>query len=66
MPQEVILLTSVLFQVPQIKTVCLDLNDIKQTQQVISSLGEIHLLVNNAAVAILQPFLEVDPEMFDV
>ena len=54
------------FQVPQIQTVCVDLNNIAETQKVLSSLGDIHLLVNNAAVAKLEPFMEVTEEAFDL
>ena len=32
---------------------------------VIEELGEIHLLVNNAGVSVLEPFLEVKEEHFD-
>lgn len=34
-------------------------------QKQLESLGPIHLLVNNAAVADLQPFLEVTPDSYD-
>ena len=51
---------------PQIQTVCVDLINLAETQKVVSALGDIHLLVNNAAVAKLEPFTEVTEEAFDL
>ncbi|KAL0595765.1 L-xylulose reductase [Plecturocebus cupreus] len=45
--------------------VCVDLSDWEATEQALGSVGPVDLLVNNAAVALLQPFLEVTKEAFD-
>ncbi|XP_053150458.1 L-xylulose reductase isoform X1 [Hemicordylus capensis] len=50
---------------PGIQTLCVDLGDWEATEAALSKLGDIDLLVNNAAVALLQPFLEVTKEAFD-
>ena len=55
-----------LLQVPQIQTVCVDLNNLAEAQKAVSALGDIHLLVNNAAVGKLEPFTEVTEEAFDL
>ena len=52
-------------QVPSIHTVCLDLSDIEAASKKVDSLGDIHLLVNNAGIAILGPFEEIKLEDFD-
>ena len=52
-------------QVNTITTVCVDLADLDATKKAVESLGPIHLLVNNAGVAVLQPFLVVTPETYD-
>ena len=52
-------------QVNTITTVCVDLADLDATKKAVESLGPIHLLVNNAGVAVLQPFLDVTPETYD-
>ena len=44
---------------------CVDIGNFEETQKVVASLGDIHLLVNNAGISILEPFLEVTPEAFD-
>lgn len=46
-------------QCPGIETLCLDLADWDATEAALSAAGPFELLVNNAAVALLQPFLEV-------
>ena len=46
--------------------VCVDLSDWKATKEAIKPHLPIQLLVNNAAMAILHPFLEVNPEDFDM
>ncbi|XP_076286262.1 L-xylulose reductase [Lasioglossum baleicum] len=51
---------------PSIQTVCVDLLDWKATKKAIESVLPIDLLVNNAAVAVLQPFMEVTEEDFDL
>ncbi|KAJ6660399.1 hypothetical protein lerEdw1_017822 [Lerista edwardsae] len=50
---------------PSIQTLCVDLADWEATEAALSTLGDIDLLVNNAGVALLQPFLEVTKEAFD-
>lgn len=50
---------------PAIQTVCIDLCDIEAALKTIESLGDIHLLVNNAGIAILGPFKEANLEDFD-
>lgn len=50
---------------PAIQTVCIDLCDIEATLKTVESIGDIHLLVNNAGIAILGPFEEAKPEDFD-
>lgn len=49
----------------KVKTICVDLNDWDATRAAIEAAGPIDCLVNNAAIAILEPFLEVGPESFD-
>ncbi|KAL0180288.1 hypothetical protein M9458_025730, partial [Cirrhinus mrigala] len=51
---------------PSIKPVCVDLSDWDATEQALKDVGPVDLLVNNAACAKLQPFLEVTPDQFDV
>ncbi|KAJ7372599.1 hypothetical protein OS493_017870 [Desmophyllum pertusum] len=58
-------LDSLKTEVPSIHTVCLDLSDIEAASKKVDSLGDIHLLVNNAGIAILGPFEEVKLEDFD-
>lgn len=53
------------FQSPSIHPVCVDLTDWNATQKAIDAIGPIDLLVNNAGVAILQPFLDVEQDAFD-
>ncbi|XP_016102051.1 L-xylulose reductase isoform X2 [Sinocyclocheilus grahami] len=51
---------------PSIKPVCVDLSDWDATEQALKDVGPVDLLVNNAACAKLQPFLEVTPDQFDM
>lgn len=44
---------------------CVDLADWEATEAALSTVEDIDLLVNNAAVAVLQPFLQVTKEAFD-
>lgn len=44
---------------------CVDLGDWEATERALGSVGPVDLLVNNAAVALLQPFLEVTKDAFD-
>ena len=46
-------------------TVCADLADWNATKKAVEGLGAIDLLVNNAGVTNLDPFLEVKPDDFD-
>lgn len=50
---------------PSIDIVELDIADWDKTRTVIDSLGPFDALVNNAAVAICEPFLECSPNDFD-
>lgn len=54
-----------LSQCASITPVCVDLADWGATEVALQDVGPIDLLVNNAACANLQPFLEVTPEQFD-
>ena len=54
-----------LLKEPAIQTVCIDLCDIEATLKTVESIGDIHLLVNNAGIAILGPFEDAKPEDFD-
>lgn len=44
---------------------CVDLADWEATEQALSNVGPVDLLVNNAGVALLQPFLEITKEACD-
>lgn len=46
-------------------TVCVDISDIKATKDAVTKQLPIHMLVNNAGVTELQPFLDVTPEAYD-
>ncbi|XP_029383966.1 L-xylulose reductase [Echeneis naucrates] len=48
-----------------ITPVCVDLADWVTTEVALQDIGSIDLLVNNAACANLQPFLDVTPDQFD-
>ncbi|XP_058531672.1 carbonyl reductase [NADPH] 2-like [Ochotona princeps] len=50
---------------PGIQPVCVDLGDWEATERALASVGPVDLLVNNAAVVLSQPFLEVTREAFD-
>ncbi|RXM37421.1 L-xylulose reductase [Acipenser ruthenus] len=54
-----------LSECPSITPVCVDLADWDSTEKALQDMGPVDLLVNNAAVATLQPFLEVTPQEFD-
>lgn len=58
-------LESLCAECPNIKTVCVDLSDWTSTREAIQKIVPIHLLVNNAAAAALEPFLTTSPETFD-
>ncbi|XDV45156.1 hypothetical protein PO909_013295 [Leuciscus waleckii] len=59
-------LDSLVQECPSIKPVCVDLSDWDATAQALKDVGPVDLLVNNAACASLQPFLEVTPDQFDM
>lgn len=50
---------------PQIHTVLCDLENVDETEKAVKSCGDVDLLVNNAAVGILKPFLETELDIFD-
>lgn len=58
-------LQSLLLEVPGIRTVITDLEDWEATEKAVKDLGHIDLLVNNAGVAILEPFLDIKSQSFD-
>ncbi|XP_074245173.1 L-xylulose reductase isoform X1 [Saimiri boliviensis] len=58
-------LDSLLRECPGIDPVCVDLSDWEATERALGNVGPVDLLVNNAGVALLQPFLEITKEAFD-
>ena len=58
-------LQSLKSETPAINTVVCDLSDWDATRDVLKQLPPIHCLVNNAAMAICTPFLDITPEEFD-
>ncbi|KAF7642777.1 hypothetical protein LDENG_00250880 [Lucifuga dentata] len=58
-------LDSLVQECPCIAPVCVDLADWDATAAALQHVGPVDLLVNNAAQAGLQPFLQVTPEQFD-
>ncbi|XP_042862255.1 L-xylulose reductase-like [Penaeus japonicus] len=58
-------LDSLRAECPSIKTICVDLSDWTATREAVQKIVPIHLLVNNAAMAALEPFLTTSPETFD-
>ena len=52
-------------QIPSIETHTLDLSDWDATRTLVQSLGPIDLLVNNAGIIKVTPFLEVSKEEVD-
>lgn len=50
---------------PAIHPVCVDLSKWEETKKAVEKLGHIDLLVNNAGIALRQPFLEIDQENID-
>ncbi|XP_071391736.1 L-xylulose reductase [Centroberyx affinis] len=58
-------LDSLVLECPSITPVCVDLADWGATAAALRDIGPVDLLVNNAACASLQPFLEVTPDQFD-
>ncbi|KYN42335.1 L-xylulose reductase, partial [Trachymyrmex septentrionalis] len=51
---------------PKIQPICVDLRDWDATRKAVQSILPIDLLVNNAAVACLTPFLNATPKEFDL
>ena len=47
------------------ETLCVDLGDVGATQNALAAAGDVDLLVNNAGVSILEPFLDVTVAAFD-
>ncbi|EHB09354.1 Carbonyl reductase [NADPH] 2 [Heterocephalus glaber] len=58
-------LVSLSKECPRIEPVCVDLGNWEATEQALGTVGPVDLLVNNAAVVLMQPFLEVSKEAFD-
>lgn len=58
-------LDSLALECPGIETICVDLASWKETEEALKGIGAVELLVNNAAVAVLQPFLEVTQDAWD-
>jgi len=58
-------LESLKSECPSIETVVCDLSDWDGSRQILQSLPPIHCLVNNAAMAICTPFLDIPPQEFD-
>ena len=52
-------------QYPEIHPVCVNLTDWENTQRAVQSLGPIDLLVNNAGITEIVPFLDVTMDGFD-
>lgn len=58
-------LDSLKAECPSVTTMCVDLSDWTAAREAVQKVTPIHLLVNNAAVAELDPFLKATPECFD-
>lgn len=57
-------LLSLKSECPEVNIIECDLMDYEATQNAVSSIGSIDLLINNAAIAICQPFLEIETDVF--
>ena len=57
--------TFVTFQVPSINTVQIDLQDWYKTREVLKTIGPVDLLVNNAGIVRMAPFLETQKRDLD-
>ena len=53
------------FQIPEIRTVCVDLSDWAATRKAVGEIGPVDLLVNNAAIIRLSAFLETKEDELD-
>ncbi|XP_020286255.1 L-xylulose reductase [Pseudomyrmex gracilis] len=51
---------------PKIQSICVDLRDWKATRKAVENILPIDLLVNNAGVAVLSPFLDATSDEFDL
>ncbi|XP_040186726.1 L-xylulose reductase [Rana temporaria] len=58
-------LESLARECPGVETICVDLGEWSATEAAMKSIGPVDLLVNNAGVAQLQPFLDITQEAFD-
>ncbi|XP_055971717.1 L-xylulose reductase [Sorex fumeus] len=58
-------LESLVCECPGVEPLCVDLGDWAATERALRDVGPVDLLVNNAAVALLQPFLEITKEACD-
>lgn len=58
-------LVSLAKECPGIEPVCVDLGDWEATEKALRNIGPVDLLVNNAGVALVQPFIESTKEVFD-
>lgn len=58
-------LDSLVKEYPAIHPVCVDLSKWDETRKAVEQLGQIDFLVNNAGIALRQPFLEVDQESIE-
>eukprot|EP01111_Echinosteliopsis_oligospora_P004012 TRINITY_DN1632_c0_g1_i3.p1 TRINITY_DN1632_c0_g1~~TRINITY_DN1632_c0_g1_i3.p1 ORF type:complete len:246 (+),score=67.92 TRINITY_DN1632_c0_g1_i3:97-834(+) len=47
------------------ETICADIEDVKEATEAATKAGDIDLLVNNAGIAILEPFLNTSVDHFD-
>lgn len=58
-------LESLQSEYPSIDIVDIDIADWEKTRQVVESLGHFDALVNNAAIAVCEPFLDCSPSDYD-
>ncbi|XP_062936650.1 carbonyl reductase [NADPH] 2-like [Cynocephalus volans] len=58
-------LVSLSKECPGVEPMCVDLGDWEATEQALGNVGPVDLLVNNAAVVLVRPFLEITKEAFD-
>ncbi|XP_055510138.1 L-xylulose reductase [Leucoraja erinacea] len=58
-------LDSLVQECPKILTICADLSNWEATEKALKDIGRVDLLVNNAAVALLEPFLEMTEGAID-
>ncbi|KAM9296177.1 L-xylulose reductase [Gastrophryne carolinensis] len=58
-------LESLANECPGVETICVDLADWSATEAALTSIKPVDLLVNNAGIANIQPFLDISQEAFD-